>query len=84
MPWPMFERVWKQEEVMHEMMVKLGVDPVAVARLNGGDLYSQLQTTCVDCVHADICRAWLRTSGAAPIPSEFCGNYETFVACRAQ
>ena len=49
MPWPMLERVERQEVTLHDMMERLGVDPMRLARLEGGETYARARSICLFC-----------------------------------
>ena len=44
---------------MHEMMERLDVDSVTLARLRGGDAYAEARTRCLFCKTSDACLRWL-------------------------
>ena len=43
---------------MHEMMERLNVDPVALARKRGGDAYAEARSQCLSCGTSDKCLRW--------------------------
>jgi hypothetical protein len=78
MNWPMFERVERQAQRLHEMMEYLQVDPARLARQ--GDAYAEARTRCLFCTTSDECRRWLDGPRQCARP-EFCPNLPLFEAC---
>ena len=77
------DRDSRQMQRMHDMMERLGVDPVDAARdRHGGALLAAIRSCC-HCQSADACVNWLndvRTEGERP---SFCPNVDFFLAHRA-
>jgi hypothetical protein len=85
MNWPMLRHVERQERRMQEMMRRLGVDPVALARLRRGDAYAEACRRCLLCGCGDTrdaCLRWLRQGPQSGRRPEFCPNLSLFEACR--
>jgi hypothetical protein len=84
MDWPMLRHVERQERRMQEMMRRLGVDPVALARLRCGDAYAEARRRCLLCgcgVAGEECLRWLRQGPRSARRPEFCPNLSLFEAC---
>ena len=81
---PMLERVFRQAELMDRMMERVGVNPVAAARLDRGMAWYEARTKCIACHSERQCRAWIERSQADPSsePPEFCQNAEFFRSCK--
>ena len=77
---PMFLRVERRAGRMHDMMKRIGADPVLVTRLRDGDAYCEARARCLSCGTSDKCLRWLDqpTSNRRP---EFCPNLSLFEAC---
>jgi hypothetical protein len=82
MPWPMFERVERQEVTLHDMMERLGVDPTRLARLDSGEVYARVRSICLFCPASTACHQWLGSGGNEPASPNFCPNLATLLACR--
>lgn len=82
MDWPMYRRVERQAVRMHEMMDRLGVDPMAFARLRQGEAYAEARTNCLFCLNADACLRWLENETAPQEAQTFCSNFGLFETCR--
>ena len=80
-PLPMFDRVELQECRMHEMMARLNVDPVALARTRGGDAYAEARSRCLFCRSSDECRRWLDQPVCAGERPPFCPCLPLFEVC---
>lgn len=80
--WPMARHVERQASRLSEMMERLDVDPVALARLEGGDAFMRARTECLHCRNAAHCLYWLEAQCRdAPLP-EFCPNLPLFMRCK--
>jgi hypothetical protein len=82
MDWPMFRRVERQATRLKDMMDRLDVDPVALARLKRGQAYQEAQAACLFCRQADRCLAWLDFDTAAEPNPEFCPNASVLMTCK--
>lgn len=71
-PSPMFDRVELQECRMHEMLARLNVDPVALARRRGGDVYAEAHSRCLFCRSSGECRQWLDEPALSRARPAFC------------
>jgi uncharacterized protein DUF6455 len=81
---PMLDRVLSQAELMDRMIDHVGVDPMALARLDRGMAWYEGRTRCIDCHHERQCRDWLGQHAAAATPPDFCVNAELFRACLSE
>ena len=81
---PMFDRVFRQAELMDRMMERVGVNPAAAARVDKGMAWYEARTKCIACCSERQCRDWLARSEAQAFsePPEFCHNAEFFRYCR--
>jgi len=78
----MHRRVERQAVRMHEVMERLGVDPVALARSQQGDAYAEARARCLFCKSADVCLRWLESHEQPPQQKpDFCPNLPLFEAC---
>jgi Family of unknown function (DUF6455) len=80
---PMLNRVLQQAELMDRMMARLGVHPVAAARLENGMAWYEARTRCIACHSEPQCQDWLKRAPAehwvgAP---DFCHNATFFHRC---
>ena len=82
MDWPMYRRVERQAVRMHEMMDRLGVDPIAFARLQQGEVYAEARTRCLFCKSADECLRWLESKASPGEDPAFCPNVRLFAGCQ--
>jgi hypothetical protein len=78
--WPVFERVFRQAELMDRMMDQVGVVPAVAARVDQGMAWYTARTACIDCLAEQHCRKWLENAGPKPAP-EFCPNVPFFRRC---
>lgn len=81
MDWPMYRRVERQAVRMHEMMDRLGVDPVVFARLRQGEAYAEARSHCLFCKRADECLRWLESESVPHNAPTFCPSLPLFEAC---
>ncbi len=81
MDWPMSRRVEEQAVQLHEVMSRLGIDPVQMARRDQGAAYADARRTCLFCPVSHHCRAWLDGEPDHRRP-EFCPNLPIFEACQ--
>jgi hypothetical protein len=79
---PMSRRVEVQAVHLHEVMERLAIDPVAMARQDGGNAYAEARRRCLFCPVSHHCRQWLDISKADRDCPEFCPNLPLFEACR--
>jgi hypothetical protein len=75
---PLLDRILRQAELMDRMMVRVGVDACAAARLDRGMARYEARLACIECASERECLAWLARSpgSASPQPPEFCRNSE--------
>ncbi len=67
-----------QAERMTEMMDRLEVDVVALAKAHRGSELSHARMTCLGCTRGEACQSWLDGQAAAPAPRAFCPNAALF------
>jgi Family of unknown function (DUF6455) len=82
----MFDRVFRQTELMDRMMGCVGVDPIAAARVDKGMAWYEARTKCIACCSERQCRDWLARSEAQAFsdPPEFCQNASFFRHCQQE
>jgi hypothetical protein len=78
----MYRRVECQARRMHEMMARLEVDVVALARLHGGKAYLEARTQCLFCEKSGVCLRWLEQSPEHCGSPTFCPSFPLFQTCR--
>jgi hypothetical protein len=77
----MVHRVERRAHWMHDMIDQL--HRATLARLRGGQTYSEARPRCLLCGTGDICtRCWLDRASSARRRPEFCPNLRLFEACR--
>jgi len=79
--WPTFNQVRRRQELMDEMMERLGVDVLTAVRADNGQGFVQARARCRDCLHESECRLWLDSSPILPLPPAFCPNAKFFRSC---
>jgi hypothetical protein len=84
MNWPMYRRVERRASRMHEVMERLDVDAVALARLRRGNVYAEARALCLTCGTSDLCLRWLDNPEPPQRRPEFCPNLSWFEACKRQ
>lgn len=82
MRWPMYRHVERQASRTNDMIERLDVDPLKLARLQGGDAYSEARTRCLQCINARECLLWLDMAEPGDSEPDFCPNAPLFVACK--
>ena len=80
---PMFDRVFRQAELMDRMMERVGVNAATAARVDKGMAWYEARTKCIACCSERQCRDWLARSEAQVFSEapEFCHNAEFFRQC---
>jgi hypothetical protein len=78
--WPMARTVERQASRMAEMMDKLGVDPMKLVRLRGGEAFAEARTNCLKCSHVHECLSWLDANSVER--PRFCVDLPLFESCR--
>jgi Family of unknown function (DUF6455) len=78
MGWPMFRNVERQATRMHDMMDKLDVKGIDVARVRSGEAYAEARTKCLDCHNTQECAAWLQSDRPDRGKPDFCPNLPLF------
>lgn len=76
-----FFRVERRARRMHDVMVRLDVDPVALVRMRGGDAYAEARGRCMFCGTSDKCLRWLDQADRSATRPDFCPNLSMFEAC---
>lgn len=79
--WPMFNQVLHRQELMDEMIERLGVDVLTAVRKDNGQAFVRARTRCRYCLHESECRQWLDSSPILPLPPDFCPNANFFRSC---
>ena len=80
--WPVYNRVFRQAELMDRMLASLGASPSIAVRRDSGMAWYEARTRCIDCVHEHQCRAWMEIEQAASTEPDFCPNMQFFLDCR--
>ena len=78
MGWPMFRNVERQATRMHDMMNKLDVKGIDVARVRSGEAYAEARTKCLDCHNTHECLAWVQSDKPDNGKPDFCPNFPLF------
>ena len=79
--WPVYNRVFRQAELMDRMMERMGVDPSVAVRRENGMAWYEARTRCIDCVHERRCRSWFEPSSSSGAEPDFCPNARFFQEC---
>lgn len=79
--WPMFNRIFRQVDLMDRMMEAVGVSPATAARVDKGEAWYEARTNCISCCHECECRNWLECSEGLPLPPNFCPNVGFLQRC---
>lgn len=82
MSWPMYRRVERQARRLQDMMDRLDVDPVALARIDGGRAFMTARSLCLHCGTSDLCLRWLERARQPGETAEFCPNRPLFDQCQ--
>lgn len=82
MNWPIFRQVEARARRLNTMMLRLGVDRLALARLRRGEAYAEARTICLNCADSDRCLAWLALPTATAGRPDFCPNLAVLERCR--
>lgn len=81
---PIAHRVWRRMAVAEKVIDRLGLDRLALARLNQGTALAEIMRNCIDCSSIDRCRSWLEVeTDADDLPPQTCPNRHLFEACLA-
>jgi hypothetical protein len=78
----MSRHVERQATRMNEMMERLDVDPLKLARLRQGDAYLEARTRCLKCADVGECLHWLEHPSATTEGPDFCPNSTLFGTCK--
>jgi hypothetical protein len=79
--WRAFTHGRHRQELMDEMMLRLGVDLPTAVGVDRGAAFVEARSKCRHCVHESECRAWLAANKARPAPPGFCPNACFFQRC---
>lgn len=74
MTWPLLRRVERQARRLSEVLKRLGIDEVRLARLRRGRTYADARRRCLECPHERRCGAWLAAVDQRTGEPEFCPN----------
>lgn len=75
---PIYRQVERQARRMHDMMDRLDVDAVKLARMDEGRAYAQARTRCFNCRETDKCLEWLDAAETPKERPDFCPNLRLF------
>lgn len=78
----MFRRVERRARRTQDMMDRLDVDPLKLARLERGQAYAEARQRCLECGTSDRCLRWLEMEQAGNSLPDFCPNLKVFLRCR--
>jgi hypothetical protein len=78
----MYRRVERQARRLQDVMERLDVDPVALARHDGGRSFMTARSLCLHCGTSNLCLRWLERPPVAGEAAEFCPNRRLFELCR--
>ena len=79
--WPIFSQVRRRQDLMNELMKRLGIDVLTAVRADNGQAFVRARARCRDCLHESGCRSWLDLSQGLPLPPKFCPNANFFRSC---
>lgn len=79
-PGPSVARVERRAKRLHDMIARLDIDAVRLARLDRGEVYAEARKRCLICASASDCLGWLDHSAAeaGASPPHFCPNSPAF------
>ncbi|MFM9847942.1 MAG: DUF6455 family protein [Hyphomicrobiaceae bacterium] len=80
----MHGRVEQQEATLQDMMERLGVDTLGLARQENGGVYARARATCLFCAASSTCRQWLNNSAIEPATPNYCPNLALLLAHQLQ
>jgi len=75
---PVYRSQERQTIRMHQMMHRLGVDPVAFVSLDRGEAYAQARSRCMSCAAIGDCLRWLDGYAFEGDVPDFCPNLRIF------
>jgi hypothetical protein len=79
--WRAFTQGFQRQELMDQMMLRLGVDLVTAVGVDKGAAFVEARSKCRHCPHESECRVWLTASEARPVLPGFCPNGCFFQRC---
>jgi hypothetical protein len=80
--WPMSRTVERQARRLVEVMQRLEVDPLRLARERRGEAYAEARLRCLHCSRVEECLRWLRSDSPDGGPPYFCANLRLFESCK--
>ena len=81
--WPVYNRIFRQAELMDRMMEHVGANQSVAVRLENGMAWYEARTRCIDGAHERQCRNWLELgSNASRAKPDFCPNARFFQSCQ--
>jgi hypothetical protein len=75
MDWPMTRHVERRASRLNEMIERINVNPLELARLDQGQAYIEAFKICIECHHAPSCLRWLESEPQSGEKADFCPNY---------
>ena len=76
---PVFNRVLSQADLMDQVLVKAGIDPLDLIRHDHGAAWYEARTRCIDCMHATACRDRVASPPRQnQSPPDYCPNSAFF------
>ena len=82
MNWPMSGTVERQARRMVDVMERLDVDPLKLARERRGEAYAEARDRCLHCSSAQDCLRWLDGNSPDGGQPAFCSNLRLFESCK--
>lgn len=76
--WPVTHHVENRARRLNDVIARVGIDPVQLARLDQGEAYLEARKICIECHHAVTCLKWLETPRENSEPPHFCPNFPLF------
>lgn len=80
--WPLFECVYRRDELFTDMMRLTGVNPLSAARLDKGEAIIEARHNCLMCPNLGACHNWMEASEGLPVPPDFCPNKDFLARCK--
>ena len=82
--WPVYNRVFRQAELMDRMIARVGAQPAVAVRREKGMAWYEARTRCIHCVHDRQCLNWLESSSSPCAEPNFCPNERFFQECKGR
>ena len=70
--WHEYREVERHWRLFGSMITHLGLEPVDLARHEGGRTFRDAADRCMICPNADTCESWLRAAGPGTPAPVFC------------